>query len=265
MTDIEACNRKPRGAFIWKWVLTNMVGLPALLGAYRLGFFMMLGIAIMADGGSVGYVPYIFALIILFIGGLLMGGWLGFMQWLVLRNEVLDARKWVVATSLGAAIGSVLSWLIYGLIFVTIVARPDGAYFSFAFEYMAFGLSLGIAIGTSQWVLLRQWVDRAEWWIVTLPLCFTMAMLIANFYLVSGILVRPIHWLTQRLAIFAPDIENMQVLFPFAILSALVGLIGVGLVTGMLLDWLLRFHSKQGQSGKVDNNHVVQSSAFPHP
>ena len=265
MADIEARNRRPGGPFVWKWVLANMVGLPALLGAYRLGFLMMLGIAIMADGGSVGYVPYIFAIIILFVGGLAMGGWLGFMQWLILRKEVLQARKWIFATSIGVAIGAILSWLLYGIIFATLIVRPDGTYFSFAYEYIAFGLSLGIAIGTSQWVLLRHWVEKAEWWIVTLPICFTLAMLIANFYLVSGMLVRPIHWLTQRLATFAPDIENVQVLFPFAIFSALVGLIGVGLVTGMLLDWLLRFHSKQGMSGKIDNSHLVQSSALPHP
>jgi hypothetical protein len=42
-----------------------------------------------------------------------------------------------------------------------------------------------------------------------------------------------VHWLTERLATFALDIENLQVLFPFAIFSALVGLIGAGLVTGL--------------------------------
>ena len=100
-------------------------------------------------------------------------------------------------------------------------------------------------MGVSQWLVMRQWVYKAKWWVITLPICFTLGMLFANFYLVSDVFVMPIHRLTQRIATYFPEIENIQVLGFFAILSALTALIGVGLITGVLLNWLLHFQKKQ--------------------
>ena len=232
-------------SFVWRWVLANMVGLPVLLAPSGIAYFLILGVSIMADGSSVGFVPYVFAAIILAITGAILGGWLGLMQWLVLRKQVFQAWRWISASSLGVAVGAPLGGLVYGIVFATIIERPDGIYFSFSYEYISFGMSLGLSIGVSQWFVMRRWFDKAEWWIIALPLCFTAGMLFAKFYLVSNALVIPIHWLTQRIAAFVPGIENMQLLFVFAILSALIALIGVGLITGFLLDWLLRFQRKQ--------------------
>lgn len=234
--------------FLLKWVLANIFGLPVLLGAYRIGFFLTLGLAIMADGGSVGYVPYIFIAIILAICGAVLGGWLGLMQWLALRKEVMHARKWILASSLAVGIGALLGWVLYLIIFATIVTRADGIYFSFAYEYIAFGISLGLCIGLSQWLVLKHWVHKAEWWILAVPTCFTLAMLFANFYRVSAFFLLPIHWLRQGIAVFFPNVENMHVLAFFALASALIALVSVGLVTGLLLEWLLRLQRKEEAS-----------------
>src|SRR5574341_2249348 len=111
MTNTHAPNAQISRSFVWWWVLANMVGLTVVLVPFGIGYFLILGIAIMADGASVGYVLYIFAAIILALSEAIIGGWLGLMQWLVLRKQVLQAHKWISASSIGVAVGAILGWL----------------------------------------------------------------------------------------------------------------------------------------------------------
>lgn len=231
-------------SFLLPWALANLVGLPALLGPHSLGYLLTVGLAVLADGASLGVVAYIVVVVIMALSGAVLGGWFGLMQWLVLRRQGVQARKWIFASSIGVALGAPLGWLVYGLVFRTMISRPEGLYFSFSYEYISFGMSLGLSIGIAQWLVMRRWVHKAEWWILALPLCFTLAMLFANLYLISERFMMTIYGLAQRLAILIPEIENMQVLFFFAAFSAIVALLGVALVTGVLMDWLLRSQKK---------------------
>src|SRR6266508_2849181 len=171
----------------------------------------------------------------------------GFLQWLVLRKQISKPSRWIFASSLGLAIGTPLSWLAYAMLFFSpIVNRPDGIYFSFGYAYVTFGFLLGLAIGVSQWYVLRQQVYKAGWWIIVLPVCFTVGISFANFYRLWGTFAILNHQFTQRVITQFPEIEisNMQILGVFAALSALIALVGVGLITGIFLQWLLRFNRR---------------------
>ena len=234
-----------RFSFTW-WVLANTVALPILLIPESVGEFLLGIFAVMTDGMPIGVIGYIIALIILAFSGFFIGAWLGFWQWLVLRKQIPQIDKWVLRSSIGVAIGAPISWMVYGAIFVSpIVNRPDGIYFSFWYGYLAFGIFLGLSVGLSQWLALRRLFNKAELWIVTLPICFTFGISFANFYMVTDRFVVPIHLLRERLSALFPEISNMQVLGFFAILSSLTALIGIGLITGFLLDLLVRVQKKR--------------------
>lgn len=250
MGNIASPNLNDRSSFLLWWVLANMVGLPVLLGPYGIGYFLMMIIAMSSDGGaSAGFFVFIFAFLILALSGAIIGGWLGLMQWLFLRKQISKAGRWILASSLGVLIGAPLSWLAYGMILYN---RPDGFGFfiNYAFiryDYTIFGIFLGLAIGTSQWFVLKQQVHRAGSWIIALPICFTLGIALANFYQLSYAPEVSIHHrLAQSITALFPNIEisNIQVLGLFNILSVLAGLVGVGLITGTLLNWLLSFHKK---------------------
>ena len=245
MTNTGVPNTQNDRAFLWRWVLTNILGLPVLLAPSGIGYFLFAGVAIMADGASVGYGPYIFAAIILAMIGAILGAWLGFLQWIVLRKQMLHSGKWIALTALGMAIGSPLGVLLYAILFAIFVDRPDGAYFFFAYEYLAFGPALGLSIGLSQASLLKRWIDGAKWWTIALPIFFTLGMLCANINRVFHTFTMPIHGLTQRLIPFLPGIKSVQMFFVFEILTSIMALISVSLLTGILMNWLLRSQIKQ--------------------
>jgi hypothetical protein len=180
------------------------------------------------------------------LSGAAMGAWLGLWQWLAIRKYVPQAGRWILATSTGMAIGAPSGWLVYGMILASpMVRRSDGIYLSSWHAYMAFGVSLGLAVGVAQWFALRQWVYKAMSWIVALPICFTLGMALANFYLLSDTVSRSIRALTEGIAVYLPEIERIHVLGFFAKLSAFTALVSVGLITGILFNWLLRFHKIQ--------------------
>src|SRR5215203_4874786 len=184
MENTDALKPKVNRSFLAWWVLANIVALPALLVPYKLGMFLAMGVAIAADGASVGSVIYIIGFIILGLSGAVIGGWFGFVQWLVLRKYISQAGKWVTASSIGLAIGTPLSWLAYALLFISpIVKRPDGIYFSNWYEYIAFGVILGLSVGVSQWFVLRQQAKWVGLWILALPICFTLGVAFTDPFL----------------------------------------------------------------------------------
>jgi hypothetical protein len=233
-------------SFLLWWTLANIVALPILLIPQGMGELLLGMFSVMTDGMSIGVIGYLFALIILSVSGLFVGAWLGFWQWLVIRKQLPKAGKWIFRSAIGVAVGAPLSWLIYGAIFVSPIAnRSDGFYFSFWYGYMAFGIILGLSVGISQWHVLRQWSDKAGWWIVALPICFTLGMASTDPFIAPGILKIIIPPLVERIAAQYPnELMNYDLLL-IAIVDSIIALIGIGLVTSFLLDWLLRFHRRQ--------------------
>ena len=228
------------------WILANIVALPILLMPQEIGF-LLLGIAsVMTDSSSIGLIGYLFALLIMAFSGLLIGAWLGYWQWLALRKYFPQVERWVLRSSISVAIGTPLSWLVYSLILVSpITKRLDGIYFSFWYSYLAFGIFLGLSIGIFQWLCLRKWFAKAGWWIVVLPVCFTLGYALADSFFIPEIFKVLVQSLAEKIANrFPNDLIHYDLLL-IAVLNSIITLTGISLLTGTMLDWLLRFQRKQ--------------------
>jgi hypothetical protein len=92
---------------------------------------------------------------------------IGILQWLVLQNRIKNAWQWILVTTLGWALGSVI---VMSLI-------PDGM------DFLA-GLTIGTTTGTAQWLVLRNKLHWAGWWIVINIVAWT-----TGFYLLPGIIL----------------------------------------------------------------------------
>lgn len=141
--------------------------------------------------------------------------------------------QWVLATTLG--------WLL-GLIF--------------------FGeLGIGVAVGLAQWLVLRQVIRRAGWWI----LASTVGWGIGWAIIVTGLVVPPngtgltalisgailgIYIGLAQWIVLRRNVAQAGWWLPASIAGWMMGLLGlfgtiltgavVGVVTGLMLDWLLR-------------------------
>ena len=193
---------------------------------------------------SVILILSLFIAIILALCGAIIGALLGLIQWLVLRKWIPKSGKWVWATSLGVAVGAPLGWLVYMLIFYSPIAnRPDGFYFSFSYEYIAFGVLLGFSVGVSQWSVLKNHFSRTELWIVALPVFFTLGISFANIGRISKTYILSVHQLIQAISAQFPNVElsNIEVFMFLDIAIAFIAWIGTCLLISVTLGWLLRF------------------------
>ena len=95
------------------------------------------------------------------------------LQWLALRRYFSGAVKWILASSAGMLIGSVVAmplklrdWYI----------GPSG----FQLDEVAYGFVFGILLGAAQWLALRTWVHNSGWWIVSNTVGWTLGMTVGE-------------------------------------------------------------------------------------
>jgi hypothetical protein len=95
----------------------------------------------------------------LFLGEIWIGLAVGLGQWLLIRSQIEDSYRWILASLIGWALGHlvVISWLPVDLR-----------------EWS--GLPIGLAMGIAQWLVLRRAIPRAGWWIVINTLGWMLAM-----------------------------------------------------------------------------------------
>jgi hypothetical protein len=93
------------------------------------------------------------------LGELSTGVALGGLQWLVLRPHIRSAGWWGLVTAAGWAV----AWLP-----ATAVLPPDLGILS--------GALIGAALGTLQWLILRDQVHQAAWWILVSTLAWTIGL-----------------------------------------------------------------------------------------
>ena len=112
-------------ATAWGWVL-----------GWILSGYLLAGIALLATGIGIGA-----------------------LQWLVLKQRIGRAGRWILASAAGWAVG----WAIA---------------FAFIPAELGFlsGFVIGAAAGTAQWLVLRKEVHWAGWWIVVSTLAWTIAL-----------------------------------------------------------------------------------------
>ena len=231
--------------FLLWWVLANMVGLPTMTGPLIAGLYIAVAAAIWGDQ-SLDITGYFTIGTIMALIGLFLGGWFGLLQWLALRKHMQIGVKWIWATAVGVAAGGFMGGLIYGWIFsgpinnILSINLLGGIGFLYAQVLVLFGMANGICVGITQWVVLRRVVQNAWLWVITLPICFTLGIFLANLIQLSFMyaVVFPGPMGTTQL------LTKMQSSLFLNIALALFSLISVGLATGGLLGWLFRRNKK---------------------
>ncbi|MDY6875790.1 MAG: hypothetical protein SWK90_06255 [Chloroflexota bacterium] len=141
--------------FLLQWVMVSTLG-------FAIGFPMG-----RAMGGA-----EVFGVEIQFVTvGLAIGFFVGIMQWLVLWRQISRSGCWVLASTLGGAVGIVVG-LIMLIVVATIIgfdleANTDefssGAFAGFVAIW--FG-GIGFSIGTMQWLILRRQISQAGYWVL---------------------------------------------------------------------------------------------------
>ena len=96
---------------------------------------------------------------------------LGVLQWLVLQPRIRNAWQWMLATTLGWTMGSML----------VLTVIPDGM------DFIA-GAIIGLSTGTAQWLVLRNELHWAGWWIVISVVAWTTGMSLLPGVLLTGVM-----------------------------------------------------------------------------
>jgi serine/threonine protein kinase len=175
--------------FWWQWVLATVLGNVA---GWPSGLVVALVLSLRA-GNTWAYAA-LFGL---------PGLGVGIMQWVILRQIVKKAGWWVLANVAGSAV--------FGALFA--VGNLD---LSGAGDWAKFGALMGVCFGIAQWLVLRQIVGSAGWWV-----------------LVSVALN------TAGLAVLGAGLTGLRNIVLAVTLTVVMAAIFAG-VTGGVLVWLLR-------------------------
>jgi len=131
-----------RGRSVWLWW--------AVAGALGWGLSSPLGALLQASPLPRVYPPD--AVPPLVVQGLA----LGLAQWLIVRRYMPRAGWWAPATIIGVVL----------IVVVTIVAYETQDPRNIWLKYESGGLLEGLVLGVAQWLVLRQHVRRAGWWVI---------------------------------------------------------------------------------------------------
>ena len=93
MGTTKPLNPNVNYSFLLGWVLANVVGLPALTLPYDIGYFLLGSLFIVGDGLPIGLTGHAFIVIILALSGALLGVWLGVMQCLPLKAQMVKSGR----------------------------------------------------------------------------------------------------------------------------------------------------------------------------
>ena len=139
----------------------------------------------------------------------------GFMQWLVLRHQIVGAGWWVLSSTLGFAIAPVAG--IAGVMAMSQVMNLDGNPLA---APILLGVVFGVLSAIMPWLVLRRQFAQAGWWIPAHLLGSLVggALGIVTFHAVSAIGYYQFCW---------------------AGAGAMFGA-GLGAITGIALVWLLQ-------------------------
>lgn len=121
---------------------------------------------------------------------------MGVLQWLVLQHRLRKAWRWIIATTLGWLLGSTL----------ILASLPEGM------DFLA-GVIIGITTGTAQWLVLRNELYWAGWWIVISVIAWTTGMALLPGVMLTGVMAGAITGLALILLIrFPKPAENIQMI-----------------------------------------------------
>jgi hypothetical protein len=95
----------------------------------------------------------------------LVGLIIGVAQWLVIWNRFPKSGWWILATALGFGFAWSPAWRLA----IAILSSGWGAW-RYSIEWPVVLGVTGTLVGLFQWLVLRQWVYRAGWWILASPI-----------------------------------------------------------------------------------------------
>jgi len=198
--------------FWLQWVLASIVG------------WWALSLPVSAIAPVVGAMPV--------VSGSIVGAGVGIMQWLVLRRRFHRAGWWVLASTMGWAVGWAVGQNLIEPVTMFLAKYEEALGGRSVVTLSVLGVMVGGVAGIMQWFVLRRWVYRAGWWILANIVGWTTGF-------VAGPVVVAALWTSGVLATVMGGV----------ILGAVPGAI-----TGMTLVWLSR-HSfpgaqEQGQPRK---------------
>ncbi|MFH1633536.1 MAG: hypothetical protein ABIG63_05940 [Chloroflexota bacterium] len=193
-------NEKPRWFFYLGWIVLNFI---AVFLAWYTAWALIsqitkfIGGTIQVSGQSRITEDFLFVYVLFPIIGLLMG----IFQYTLLHQYLPHMAWWIAATFLG--------WLmpfVTGFFIITILAQKNDTFFIMIGMFL-----IGATIVVPQWLMLRQRVRNASWWILA-----------HGFgWCVTGLL-------------------NLVTTEPFSVLLAiaLIPAIATGITCWLFLDWL---------------------------
>jgi hypothetical protein len=212
---------------VWfQWILANAIGETIGPG----GTFVIGGLLLLNVQKTMGVVPA--AALAVLAGTFIEGITVGTSQWLVLRGPIKSMRwyVWVLATAIGAFIAWTLGMIPSTFMFSG--ADSAGAAPAPISDLMIYvlaaimGFVLGPILGVPQWLVLRQYLPRAGWWVLANALAWMVGMVIVfvgtNFIPPEGI--------------------SLNVAFVLLLFLILAGA-AVGAIHGLVLVWLLHLRS----------------------
>ena len=112
---------------------------------------------------------------------------LGVLQWLVLQQRINNAWRWIIATALGWG---------FGATFLLTIAPGIN-------EFLA-GALMGITTGTAQWLILRQEVYWAGWWIAISVVGWTTGMALLPGVMLTGVMAGAVTGIALMLLLSNP-------------------------------------------------------------
>jgi len=95
------------------------------------------------------------------------------LQWLALRRYFSGAMKWILASSTGMVISSVVAM---PLKLRDLYIGSSG----FQLDEVMYGVVFGTLLGVAQWLALRTWVHNSGWWIVSNAVGWTLGMTVGE-------------------------------------------------------------------------------------
>lgn len=100
---------------------------------------------------------------------LILGAVIAATQWLVLRRYFSGVARWIVVSSVGFMVGQLVA---FPLKIRDLYVGTSG----FQLDEIAYGATLGILLGISQWFVMRTWVNHAGWWVLGSAIGWTLGM-----------------------------------------------------------------------------------------
>jgi hypothetical protein len=171
--------------WLW-WVLASTVGLAVGMLVRPFAFYVV-GAWLTWGGG----IEVVFALddvvaleVAFALSGALGGASVGIAQWLVLRRQVSRAGWWVLASSVGLAVGSVV-----GPDIMPDLSRAEPTFVVGIAQVALRGVQDGASIGIAQWLVLRRRVARGGWWVLASTVGLAVGVL---FSVAAGVIYAPI-------------------------------------------------------------------------